>query len=77
MLLVAFLLQVFHRLRTVAGVERPAEGGDLIKPFRPKFTDKNWDRCYDFKNIFAKKIGIFYKKKQSLIMQKFDHNIGF
>jgi hypothetical protein len=39
-----------------------------------------WDRCYDFLNIFAKnfseKIG-FFDSKQSYIMQKFDHNIGF
>jgi hypothetical protein len=39
-----------------------------------------WDRCYDFENIFAEKIskkfGVF-DSKQSLIMQKIDHNIGF
>jgi hypothetical protein len=38
------------------------------------------DRCYDFLNIFAEKfsekIGVF-DSKQSYIMQKFDHNIGF
>jgi hypothetical protein len=38
------------------------------------------DRCYDFENIFAEKfsdkICVFYSK-QSKIMQKFDHNIGF
>jgi hypothetical protein len=39
-----------------------------------------WDRCYDFKNIFAKKIGEkidVLDSKQSYIMQKCDHNIGF
>jgi hypothetical protein len=38
-----------------------------------------WDRCYDLKNIFAKKffekIGVFYSK-QSKILKKVDHNIG-
>jgi hypothetical protein len=38
------------------------------------------DRCYDFKNIFAQKFGEkngVYDSKQSKIMKKFDHNIGF
>jgi hypothetical protein len=39
-----------------------------------------WDWCYYFLNIFAKKsakkIGIFFSK-QSKIILKFDHNIGF
>jgi hypothetical protein len=39
-----------------------------------------WDRCYDFLNIFAKKfsekIGVFVSK-QSQILKKVDHNIGF
>jgi hypothetical protein len=38
------------------------------------------DRCYDFLNIFAKifseKIGVF-DSKQSKILKKIDHNIGF
>jgi hypothetical protein len=38
------------------------------------------DRCYDFLNIFAEKFsenfGVF-DTKQSYIMEKFDHNIGF
>jgi hypothetical protein len=41
---------------------------------------KNRDRCYDFKNIFAKKIGEkmrVFDLKQTKIMQKFNHNIGF
>jgi hypothetical protein len=38
------------------------------------------DRCYGFKNIFAEnfceKIGVF-DSKQSQILKKVDHNIGF
>jgi hypothetical protein len=38
------------------------------------------DRCCDFLNIFAEKfsekIGVF-DSKESNIMQKLDHNIGF
>jgi hypothetical protein len=49
-----------------------------------KKTAKNnrpiWDRCNDFENILpkkiAQKIGLF-DNKQSLIMQNFNHNIGF
>jgi hypothetical protein len=46
-------------------------------PFR--IATSTWDRCYDCLNIFAKKmqkIGGF-DSKQSKIMQKFYHNIGF
>jgi hypothetical protein len=40
----------------------------------------SWDRCYDLKNIFAKKIGeknwrFFLKTK--LNYEKIDHNIDF
>jgi hypothetical protein len=41
--------------------------------------NKNWDRCYDFKNSFAKqigeKIGVF-DSKESQSMQKLYNNIG-
>jgi hypothetical protein len=33
-------------------------------------------RRYDFKNIFAEKIGVFDSKQSYVIMQIFDHNIG-
>jgi hypothetical protein len=43
-----------------------------------------WDRCYDFLNIFAEKIGekigekiAVFDSKQSFSIQKYDHNIGF
>jgi hypothetical protein len=54
----------------------------MYVPAELKFAGSKatWDRCYDFLNIFAKKfskkIGGF-DSKQSLIMQNFDHNIGF
>jgi hypothetical protein len=43
---------------------------------RCTFVDASWNRCYDFKNIFAKKMAIFlhFWLKTKL---KFDHNIGF
>jgi hypothetical protein len=38
------------------------------------------DRCYDFKNIFAKNIGEIFvalDAKNCWILQKVDHNISF
>jgi hypothetical protein len=44
------------------------------------FHELIWDRCYDFKNIFAEKfsekIGVF-DSKQSQILKNIYHNIGF
>jgi hypothetical protein len=70
-----------------------ARGQEKCKNFSPQFeydlkSSANCffvnrvtrDRCYDFKNIFAKKIsekiGVF-DSKQSQILKKNDHNIGF
>jgi hypothetical protein len=40
-----------------------------------------WGRCYDFKNIFAKKfgenIGGFFLLKLQLVLEKMYHDIGF
>jgi hypothetical protein len=42
---------------------------------------ENWDRCYDFLNIFAEKfsekIGVFCSNTTASFCKNCDHNIGF
>jgi hypothetical protein len=35
------------------------------------------DQCYDFLKIFAEKMAFLTQNKAKLIVQKFDHKIGF
>jgi hypothetical protein len=40
----------------------------------------SWNRCYDFKSIFAEKVGkklAFFAQTTAIFLQKVDHNIGF
>jgi hypothetical protein len=38
-----------------------------------------WDRCYDYKNIFAEKLGknVGVFDQTTAVYKKIDHNIGF
>jgi hypothetical protein len=42
-----------------------------VCPLKGAKTDKNWDRCYDFLNIFAEKfsekIGVFVSKQRQIL----------
>jgi hypothetical protein len=65
------------RLHHQRQVQRPWGEMSEIQMYE---TIRNWDRCYDFLNIFAEKfsekIGVFVSQ-QSQILKKVDHNIGF
>jgi hypothetical protein len=43
-----------------------------------KSENPTWDRCYDFKNIFAEKFSqkmAFLTQNKAKFWKKFDHNI--
>jgi hypothetical protein len=49
-------------------------------PPKTRTFSVSWDRCYDFRNIFAKKIGEkigVFESKTKLNLKKIDRNIGF